>query len=91
MIHTGTAAAREFAADLVLLDIGLPGMDGFEVVRQLRETPDLHALTIVAVTGYGRAEDRERCFTAGFNEHLTKPVDLAQLDRLLACNLTPSP
>lgn len=78
-------AARRFAPDLVLLDIGLPRMDGYEVARQLRASADFKTTTLVAVTGYGDAEDRERSAAAGFNEHVVKPVDLETLKRLLTC------
>jgi two-component system CheB/CheR fusion protein len=76
-------AARRFAPDLVLLDIGLPRMDGYEVARQLRASADFQTTTLVAITGYGDAEDRERSAAAGFNEHIVKPVDLETLKRLL--------
>jgi CheY-like chemotaxis protein len=76
--------ARVFEPAIVLLDLGLPGIDGYEVARILRETPELSGLRIIAITGYGRTEDRERTQAAGFNDHLIKPVDLSRLDRLLA-------
>ena len=67
--------------DIVLLDIGLPGLDGYEVARTLKGGHDCPRL--VAVTGYGRSEDRARAMTAGFDAHLTKPVELAELHRML--------
>lgn len=73
-----------FAPEFVLLDIGLPGMDGYEVARRLRAGPDGGRLRLIALTGYGQPEDRARALEAGFNEHLVKPVDLASLERLLA-------
>jgi len=73
-----------FAPEFVLLDIGLPGMDGYEVARRLRSRPDGGNLRLVALTGYGQPEDRTRALQAGFNEHLVKPVDLPSLERLLA-------
>ena len=82
-------AARDLMPDVMLLDIGLPGLDGFEVMRQIRNTPGLESLTVVAATGYGREEDRARCFAAGFNDHLTKPLDIADLERVLASVVTP--
>ncbi|MCW1912450.1 PAS domain S-box protein [Luteolibacter sp. GHJ8] len=84
--HTGPEAilaATEFHPEVVLLDIGLPGMDGYEVARQLRALPDLTDAFLVALTGYGTSEDRQRAKDAGFNEHLVKPADLNQLRRWL--------
>jgi PAS domain S-box-containing protein len=78
------AEARAATPDVVFLDIGLPGMDGFDVARQIREDQGLNHLRIVAVTGYGQDEDRRRTQEAGFDFHLTKPVDPTQLDRLLS-------
>jgi len=77
------AAAAEFQPDVVLLDIGLPGMDGFEIARRLREIPGLEKTFIAAMTGYGSEEDRQRTREAGFNEHLVKPVDPKLLQTLL--------
>jgi signal transduction histidine kinase/integral membrane sensor domain MASE1 len=82
---TALAAAREHRPEVVLLDIGLPaGMDGYEVARRMRPVPGLERAVIVAVTGYGQEEDRRRAADAGFDGHLVKPVDMAQLWRLLA-------
>ena len=84
--HDGRAAIRLATAshsDVILLDIGLPGMDGYQVVEQLRAMPSLAGVTIVATTGYGRDQDRARCLAAGFDDHLTKPIDHAQLERIL--------
>jgi CheY-like chemotaxis protein len=68
---------------VVLLDLGMPGMDGYEVARRLREQEDGARMTIIAVTGYGQDEDRERTRAAGFDHHLVKPVDLDAFRRLL--------
>jgi CheY-like chemotaxis protein len=73
-----------FAPDVVLLDIGLPDTDGYEVARRLRGLPGCTAITLVALTGYGQPEDRERALAAGFEAHLVKPVDLAALAQMLA-------
>jgi signal transduction histidine kinase/CheY-like chemotaxis protein len=73
-----------FAPQVVLLDIGLPDMDGYEVARRLRALPTGAAMTLVALTGYGQAEDRERALASGFDTHLVKPVDLVALARILA-------
>ncbi|HKU86539.1 MAG TPA: ATP-binding protein [Casimicrobiaceae bacterium] len=70
--------------DVVLLDIGLPGMDGFEVARRLRSFPELVATRLVACTGYGREEDVRKIREAGFERHFMKPVGAAQLETLLA-------
>ena len=74
---TALRLAAELLPDVALLDIGLPVMDGFELARRLRELPGLAALRLVALTGYGQPSDRERSRVAGFDEHLTKPVELA--------------
>jgi signal transduction histidine kinase/FixJ family two-component response regulator len=78
------AAAAEYRPDLVLLDIGLPLMSGYEVARRLRGQLRLDQTTLVAVTGYGQEEDRRRSQEAGFDRHLTKPVDADSLQALLA-------
>jgi two-component system CheB/CheR fusion protein len=70
--------------DVVLLDIGLPGMDGFEVARRLRRFPELVATRLIACTGYGRVDDVRRIREAGFERHIIKPVGAAQLETLLA-------
>lgn len=75
--------ACEFRPEVVLLDIGLPGMDGYEVARQLRHMPELAGAFLVALTGYGSVADREKAHEAGFDEHLVKPADLNQLRRWL--------
>ncbi|WP_437812282.1 ATP-binding protein [Sorangium sp. So ce1078] len=87
MAHDGPAAletARASKPELVLLDIGLPGMDGYEVVRRLRAEPELRRSYIAAVSGYGQDQDRRRSREAGFDAHLTKPVATAQLLALVA-------
>jgi CheY-like chemotaxis protein len=75
--------ARKFRPQIVLLDIGMPGMSGYEVARQLRAQPEFQSLVITALTGYGQAEDRRRSQEAGFNHHLTKPPDPFALAALL--------
>jgi len=72
--HSALAAVRDYTPDVVVLDIGLPGMDGYEVASRLRSM-DGRSLRIVAVTGYGQEEDRRRSRESGFDQHLTKPVD----------------
>lgn len=78
------AAAAEFRPDVVLCDIGLPLMDGYQVVARLRTQPGLAATRFVALTGYGREEDMRRSRAAGFDAHLVKPADLAKLTAVLA-------
>jgi two-component system CheB/CheR fusion protein len=78
------AAARTRPAEVVLLDIGLPGMSGYEVAEHFRQQPDMQGALIIALTGYGREEDRRRARQAGFDHHLTKPVDPDTVKELLA-------
>jgi signal transduction histidine kinase/ActR/RegA family two-component response regulator len=79
----GVQAARAFHPEVVLCDLGLPGMTGYEVATALRKDPATRSAKLIAVTGYGREEDRRRSKEAGFDLHLTKPVDPAQLKALL--------
>ena len=72
------------ALDAAILDIGLPGMSGYELAERLRQAQPGAGCLFVALTGYGQAEDRERSAAAGFHAHMVKPVDLEALDRLLA-------
>jgi CheY-like chemotaxis protein len=84
--HTGEEALQvvnEFAPQLALVDVGLPDMDGYELVGRLRALPGMEGLRIVAVTGYGQGSDRERSKAAGCDLHLVKPVELGQLEALL--------
>ncbi len=75
---------RAFAPVVVLLDIGMPDMDGYEVARRIRDEEGSGRAVLVAITGWGQDDDRRRAREAGFDHHLTKPVDPAQLQRLLA-------
>ncbi|PVY77252.1 hypothetical protein C7414_108192 [Cupriavidus alkaliphilus] len=77
------ARAIDARPDLVLLDLGMPAMDGFETVRRLRALPELRGARLVALTGFGQPEDRRRALAAGFDQHLVKPADLDALTRLL--------
>lgn len=86
--HSALEIIRQFRPQVVLLDLGLPGMDGYEVARQLRRDPDLADIPLVALTGYGSADDRQRTREAGFSYHLTKPVSPQELEMLLATLLT---
>ncbi len=77
-------AAAAHSPDVIFLDIGLPGMDGYEVARRLRRLPRLARTLLVAITGYGREADVQCCKEAGIDYHFLKPVDPAELKRLLA-------
>jgi PAS domain S-box-containing protein len=93
IVHDGSAAlqaAEGYRPEVILLDIGMPGMNGFEVARRLRELARIPAVRIVAVTGWGKAEDRERSLEAGFDMHLIKPVELSEIQRALLVNGTSS-
>src|SRR5689334_10887819 len=86
LAHDGPAAlaaAREYRPEIVLLDIGLPGMDGFAVAGELRKE-GLGGRMLVALTGYGEQQDKDRAQKAGFDHHLTKPIDPDTLQKLLA-------
>jgi len=78
------AIAKGFRPDTALIDIGLPGMDGYELAHRLRQEFDGRGLQLVAMTGYGRTEDREAAHAAGFDVHVVKPADLDDLRRVLA-------
>ncbi|MGC2305203.1 chemotaxis protein CheB [Candidatus Binatus sp.] len=85
--QSGPAAielASKFQPDIALIDIGLPEMNGYEVARRLRQMPDVSKTLLVAITGYGREEDQKAAREAGFDLHLTKPVDPLRLEKLLA-------
>ena len=85
--HDGPEALAAFAAcrpHMVLLDIGMPGMDGYEVARRLRASPQEPRAAIVALTGWGQDEDRKRVREAGFDHHLVKPAELDALQSLIA-------
>jgi PAS domain S-box-containing protein len=76
-------AVPDFKPEVVLLDIGLPEMDGYEVARRLRTQNGVHRMRLVAVTGYGQPADRQRAHAAGFDEHMVKPVEPAVLQEFL--------
>jgi signal transduction histidine kinase len=90
MTKTGYSArdalqhALSFEPDVILLDIGLPEMDGYEVARRVRAITKLNVVKLVALTGYGQGEDLQRAREAGFDDHLVKPVDFSLLSRCLA-------
>ncbi|WP_229507664.1 response regulator [Massilia sp. Dwa41.01b] len=76
--------ARVFAPDVCLLDIGLPDFDGNELARRLRRLPQATGATLIAMTGYGRQQDRDAAQAAGFDHYMVKPVNTVQLSDLLA-------
>ena len=80
-------AVEQMKPEVVLLDIGMPQMDGYEIARRLRAQYGSACPCLIARTGYGQPEDRERALAAGFTAHLTKPMDTQQLQRVLAANL----
>ncbi|WP_246522719.1 ATP-binding protein [Gemmata palustris] len=86
MAHDGPEALRvleTFRPDLIVLDIGLPGMNGYEVARRVRGSTELRAVTLVALTGWGQEEDRRRTRDAGFDYHLVKPADVTEIEKVL--------
>ena len=80
---TALQEAAAYAPDVVLLDIGLPDIDGYEVARRLRSAPRGAGIFMVALTGYGRSGDEAAAYAAGCDRHMTKPVEPAALARLL--------
>ena len=85
-VHDGPVALSVFAElrpDVALLDIGMPGLTGYEVARKMRQSAVKGPLTLIAITGWGQDIDKERAFAAGFDHHLTKPVDPQRLVELL--------
>jgi CheY-like chemotaxis protein len=85
--HDGPTAleiATGFRPDLIFLDIGMPGMDGYEAARRIREQPGLGKVVLAALTGWGQKEDRRRTAEAGFNHHLVKPPDPKAMEGVLA-------
>ena len=85
--HDGESAfatAETFLPDVVLLDIGLPKLNGYEVAQKIRATAWGESMYLIAVTGWGQDEDRDRSRDAGFDAHLVKPVDFEALSSLLA-------
>ena len=84
------AAAADFHPDVALLDIGLPGMNGFELARRLRADPSMRHALLVALTGYGELDEREPLM-AGFDHHLAKPVEPAALTAAIGMRVPASP
>jgi CheY-like chemotaxis protein len=84
-------AAKRFRPQVVLLDVGLPVMDGYEVARHLRQEAELTPLKLVAITGYGQSSDKRKSIEAGFDEHLVKPVNIHKLGKLLHLSTNKGP
>jgi len=80
---TALATIESFRPEVVLLDLGMPGMDGFEVARRVRERSEFDGIVLIALTGWGQPDDRDRTQAAGFQHHLVKPADIAALRLLL--------
>ena len=86
LVHDGPAAVAAFAAfrpHVVLLDIGMPGLSGYEVARKMRELEPRSDVTLIAITGWGQESDKQRALHAGFDYHLTKPCDLQRVSQLI--------
>src|SRR5207302_11010328 len=77
------SSVRVFAPHVIVLDIGLPGLDGYEVARQLRERGDTSHALLIAMTGYGQQDDRQRAVDAGFDYHFVKPTDPREIQRAI--------
>jgi CheY-like chemotaxis protein len=88
--HQALRMAVEFRPDVVLLDIGMPGLDGYEVARRLRALKPAHPMRIVAITGWGQEADRSRSREAGFDVHLVKPVDPTLLTKVIVSGNGPT-
>jgi CheY-like chemotaxis protein len=86
-VYTGPgalAAAATFLPQVIFLDIGLPGMSGYEVARRLREMPEVSSAVLVAVSGWGQEEDRRQAKEAGFDHHFLKPTEASAIEQFLA-------
>ena len=77
-------ATLDYRPNAVLMDIGLPGLNGYEVAKRIRQQPVLNNILLVAMTGYGQETDRQRSQESGFDHHLVKPVDFGKLQEILA-------
>jgi CheY-like chemotaxis protein len=85
--HDGAEALRAAGSvlpEIAFLDIGLPKMNGYDLARSLRANPETRATVLVAVTGWGQDEDRQRAADAGFDRHLVKPVEPSQIESIFA-------
>ena len=89
--ESAVACAESFLPEVVLLDIGLPKLNGYEVAQRIREQPWGASMFLIAVTGWGQEEDRQRSTEVGLNVHMVKPVEPARLRELLAGATRPPP
>lgn len=85
----GLSQARALQPDLILLDMGMPDMDGWEVARRLKADPDLAHIPVIALTAHAMTGDRERCLEVGCDDYMAKPIDLRGLSRMVDHHLTP--
>ena len=81
---SGIKAAQIFKPEVIILDIGLPGMNGYEVAKCLRQLPGTEKVLLIALSGYGQEEDLRKSKEAGFDHHLVKPADMDQLQALIS-------
>ena len=81
---SGLETARADPPDIALIDVGLPGIDGYTLARELRHSPGCTAVRLIALSGYSRSQDRERGYESGFDTYLVKPVDPAHLRQALS-------
>jgi signal transduction histidine kinase/ActR/RegA family two-component response regulator len=88
---TGVAVALRERPDVAIIDVGLPGLNGYEVAERIRAAPEAHGMILIALTGYGLPDDRRRATAAGFDRYLVKPIDFDQLERMLASGDDPRP
>jgi CheY-like chemotaxis protein len=84
------AQLDEFKPEIVLLDIGLPEIDGYEIARRIKSSAEHRHMRLIALTGYGQADDRQRAKESGFDDHLVKPVEFFALQRVLAAKVSSS-
>jgi CheY-like chemotaxis protein len=84
----GLEAISQFRPEVALLDIGMPKMNGYEVAQRIRQQPGGDEIALIAVTGWGQTEDKQRTLAAGFDHHLVKPVDPTALAKLLRSLMT---
>lgn len=82
----GVKVATQWRPDFVLLDIGLPDLDGYEVARRLRAEPEIRSIRLIAVTGYGTEHDVAQARAVGFDGHITKPVEFSELLTMMAAS-----
>lgn len=83
---TAVEMAKSFLPDIAIVDIGLPGFDGYQVAKSLRADPHTSSIRLIALTAYGSPDDRQRAFRSGFEVHLVKPASIDQLRRALTNN-----